>query len=330
VPKSPGGRASVIHEPIVLVSTTIATDGEDPRDLLREALAFEVMFADEAEIDEDRIRRLIASLLRSRGCVLEGISSYFEEDHGPPFWAGHCFIGSRRRGTLFGTVFRAAEEVSELIEASASGELTRTTAPQLVAGGHAASLIGQMEGPWLEAKRLPYDLGSEAGRHELAKDVASFANAREGGTIVLGMGTKRGPDGDRISRLNPVVLGDVSLARYRHILRERVFPAPEGVAFSKVPSGGGLGFVLIGIPPQPEELRPFLVAGTLMGGRVVGSYMSLPQRVGEDTSWASPASIHGLIIAGRAALMGPRTEPGAWSRTVEGPQGRQGRAPGSE
>jgi len=56
------------------------------------------------------------------------------------------------------------------------------------------ALIGLDENTWLEAKgRVPYDFGTPAGRYELAKDTAAFANA-EGGILLVGLATAPAPD----------------------------------------------------------------------------------------------------------------------------------------
>jgi hypothetical protein len=47
------------------------------------------------------------------------------------------------------------------------------------------------EGTWLEGKSKPYLLSEEPQKWELAKDVASFANAEAGGLIVIGVRTER-------------------------------------------------------------------------------------------------------------------------------------------
>jgi hypothetical protein len=45
-----------------------------------------------------------------------------------------------------------------------------------------------------------------------------------------------------------------------------------------------------------------MVTGMLSGGRVIGTYVSVPIRVGEYTSHWDASMIHSLVQAGRVAL----------------------------
>lgn len=58
------------------------------------------------------------------------------------------------------------------------------------------------------------------------------------------------------------------------------------------------------MPAQRRELQPFVVKGAVVGGRVHANFVSLPERVGENTHHASIAEIHSLLQAGRVALRG--------------------------
>ncbi len=210
------------------------------------------------------------------------------------------------RGRTAGDAFWLGSEISALIDAARDGMVVRTTVPALLRGAHAAALLGQPEAPWLEAKRAPYRLAADAEKLELAKDVAGIAAGRSGGLIVLGLATKRGPDGDVVSKLHPLRLSEVRAADYRRVINRYVYPLPEGLTIEKIDSGSGEGYVVIDIPEQPEELKPFLVTHALVGGRVTGNHVSIVQRHGQDNLAATPAAIHGLLVAGRAALAAVR------------------------
>lgn len=206
------------------------------------------------------------------------------------------------RGRTVQDAFDLGSEVDALVEAARDGRVVRETVPALLRGGHAHALLGQPEAPWLEAKRAPYPLASEPEKLELAKDVAAMANSPGGGLIVLGLATRAGPDGDVVSKLHPVRLADVKVRTYRRIINRFVYPLPEGLAIEKIAAGDGAGYVVIDVPTQLEELKPFLVTHALVGGRVSGSHVSVVQRHGQDNVPASPAAIHGLLLAGRVAL----------------------------
>jgi hypothetical protein len=60
-------------------------------------------------------------------------------------------------------------------------------------------------------------------------------------------------------------------------------PLIPDIELSAVERRGGFGFGWIFIPAQPEYARRILVRGALADGRVVGTHVSVPFRVGEDT-----------------------------------------------
>src|SRR3954454_845282 len=55
-------------------------------------------------------------------------------------------------------------------------------------------------------------------------------------------------------------------------------------------------------PPQPDALMPFFVTGAIREGRIMGNHFSLVRRRGDETAITGPEAVHGLIVAGRAAL----------------------------
>jgi hypothetical protein len=57
--------------------------------------------------------------------------------------------------------------------------------------------------------------------------------------------------------------------------------------------------MLIDIPPQPEELRPFLVHGAIVNGRVEGAFISIVRRRGESSIPITAPMIHSTLAAGR-------------------------------
>jgi hypothetical protein len=59
-------------------------------------------------------------------------------------------------------------------------------------------------------------------------------------------------------------------------------------------------FILV--PPQPDALMPFLVAGAIREDQLLGSHFSLVRRRGDETAITQAEEVHGLLVAGRAAL----------------------------
>lgn len=60
--------------------------------------------------------------------------------------------------------------------------------------------------------------------------------------------------------------------------------------------------ILIDIPPQPEELKPFLVHGAIVNGAVEGAFISIVRRRGESSIPTTASMIHSTLAAGRALL----------------------------
>ena len=61
--------------------------------------------------------------------------------------------------------------------------------------------------------------------------------------------------------------------------------------------------LMVLIPPQPEPLWPFLVCGAV-GKKILGNHFSLVRRRDDETVDDTVAVVHGLMVAGRAALSG--------------------------
>lgn len=59
-----------------------------------------------------------------------------------------------------------------------------------------------------------------------------------------------------------------------------------------------MSLVLVEVPPQPEELKAFLVSGAVVHGRVEGAFISIVRRRGEHSLAISPAGIHAAVPAG--------------------------------
>jgi hypothetical protein len=144
--------------------------------------------------------------------------------------------------------------------------------------------------------------GSDIYNWELAKDVAAFANTPTGGVLAFGLPTDSTPDGDVIARPRPFPLTDMPTDAIHEMLTERLFPPIPDIEIqtAELRAGYGLGFILV--PPQPPERLPVMVRGWLDGTVVRHNFLSIPVRVGERTVFDDIASIHSLIVAGRAAL----------------------------
>jgi predicted HTH transcriptional regulator len=123
-------------------------------------------------------------------------------------------------------------------------------------------LIGLVEDEHFDAKSGKYDLSSDGGRLELAKDVSSFAN-RSGGIIVIGAKTTDDPSfyGRRIESISVFPFSLINPPDYHNVIKDWMYPRPDNTEIEWVPSKNesDKGLVYIFIPDQPQNLRPFLI-----------------------------------------------------------------------
>lgn len=165
---------------------------------------------------------------------------------------------------------------------------TIATIAAIIACGDIGRFVGMKEDQWFDAKRPPgYDLNTVAGRWELAKDVASFANAG-GGFIVLGLETKV-----MLAERQEEVLATVSFAEAEFnksqivgVLSQYLHPKLKDVDVRWVEGHmtPGLGVGVIGIPEQPADGRFTLIAQVLDDGMPVKAIVfGLAVRQGSDS-----------------------------------------------
>ncbi|MGH8951943.1 MAG: hypothetical protein ACRDX9_11005 [Acidimicrobiia bacterium] len=220
-------------------------------------------------------------------------------------------LSLKRRGRTVADAYEAATSLYELWEKYEVADFSSTDlAKTTLRAGRPDLLLGQYESVVLECKSTGYDLSSAADKIEFGQDVARFANSDRGGILVLGLKTKSDTKGDRIVSVHPLPSAPKA-SRYHKILDRMIFPPVEGLtveAVSAIP-GGPSSLVVIDVPPQPEELKPFLVSGAVVHGRVEGAFISIVQRRGEHSVPVSPPAIHAALAAGRALLRGQPSDP---------------------
>jgi len=100
-----------------------------------------------------------------------------------------------------------------------------------------------------------------------------------------------------------------TIRRYRQALANRIFPLRTGLVIQTVETESGRGLVVVSIPPQDEELKPFLVHGAIINDRIEGSYISIVRRSGEDSIPITAQQIHSTLPAGRALLRRGQLHP---------------------
>jgi hypothetical protein len=254
----------------------------------------------EKQPDEQVVRGLAAPMLEREGMRIVDLSIH-EEKWGWGLWLT-LEVPILRRSV--GDVLRRADLIGGVIEGAYPAEFDVDSAASVIRARHPELLIGTFESQWLDAKGRPYRLDQKGGQYELAKDVASFANAH-GGLILIGAKTKRRPAGDEINSANGCVLSDAAPTALCSVIGRRIYPRIEGLRVEQIPlSSKDRGVVLIEIPTQAEAHKPFLVAGTKSGNRVSELGFTYAVREGEGTEAPRIEVIHQLIRAGKAGLDG--------------------------
>jgi hypothetical protein len=220
----------------------------------------------------------------------------------------HLIFEISPRGRSVEDALQVGEDMSRLWSATRGGQLSPETIRDLIAAGRASLLIGQPECGWLECKGGAYGLPDRLEEFELAKDIAMLANRPSGGVLLIGPATK-GKDGrDVIRKIVPQPMSVIRPAKYRGTIARTVFPPPQDLVVEAIQSSPGEGILYVRVPPQPEALRPFLVKGAVVDKKIVGSHFSLFYRREDKGVAITTEEIHGLLIAGRAALSLKRPE----------------------
>ena len=134
---------------------------------------------------------------------------------------------------------------------------------EILLSGRLEELKGTLENEFFDAKSKPWELDSERGKLDLAKDVSSLANLH-GGIIIIGATTAPSATYQRneIQEIHPLPISLAPTDRYAHVVREWIYPVPEGIEFKwhQVRAEPDRGLIGVYVPDQNDELRPFLVA----------------------------------------------------------------------
>ena len=236
-------------------------------------------------------------LLRHRATLIE-----LTEEILPLVNMARMTVEISHRGRTVGDALAIGDDLLALWRASLGGELTPATAADLIRAQRPELLVGQRETVWFEAKGGSYDLKDERRAIEFAKDVSALANRAEGGLLVLGLTTSKRGGSDTVKAVRPLSLTDARPARHQQAIDTWVFPPPQDLVIESVEIGPDCAVMFILVPPQPDALMPFLVTGAIREDQLLGSHFSLVRRRGDETAITQAETVHGLMVAGRAAL----------------------------
>lgn len=251
---------------------------------------------------EEAIKAALRPLLDSLGASYVDCGEYGEVPYAgnPWLWAVRFTIEPRSKTVA--DVLKIGVAVQDVLQAIDKGQLNAETAWSLVRMGRASSLYGQPESNWLEVKSLAWDLSTDAGKIELAQDVARFGNGDVDGLLLVGIGTKKVSGAELLVQGPGLTFSAKDVQRHHQVIDARVYPPLQGLVVDAVPDGRGGDLLAIWLPAQPEELKPFLVHGVVIGGKTEGAFISVVRRRGEHSIVDTPQALHAQIAAGRALL----------------------------
>ncbi|MGA5270163.1 hypothetical protein [Streptomyces lydicamycinicus] len=257
-------------------------------------------YIDDVPGDGEAYKESLTLMLERIGCELIHLAPHPNTGSAPPYFT-EIDIRTPTRGRSLADIHKIGQDVLAFIDALQGGVLTRETAVSLLRAAKGDLLIGQPEGPWLDVKVDHYDLSGHAGRISLAQAVARFANAEHGGVVVVGMKAKKVPSGEIIKAVQPVPMDPRMQRKYEYAIEQHLYPPPDYLTIELVAHGEGM-LVVLSLPPQAEELKPFLVHGAIVDGSVEGAFISIVRRRGEASIPITAPSIHATMAAGRALL----------------------------
>lgn len=161
-------------------------------------------------------------------------------------------------------------------------------------------LVGEVENAYFDCKGEPYAIDKETGKMELAKDVSAFANTT-GGFILIGIKTEKSDLhwGDEIKELRPFKQDLVDTTQYENVISSWVFPTLENATVEWVKTEEGKGIVVITIPEQSNNAKPFLNYNAIDGKKRKETFFGFTQRR-SDTN--QPAIITDLQKALRSGF----------------------------
>lgn len=180
-------------------------------------------------------------------------------------------------------------------------------------------IVGTPESEWIDFKSVPpegpYDLSTDKGKFELAKDVAAFSNAG-GGLLVCGFKAKKKQTElyEVAEKVTPFDKKLVDSTKYKDIITEYVRPLIKVKFFwydhpESDPDASGHYFV-IEVPPLSETDRWAMVTrGITDNGQFIKNSWTIPIRNGDTTVFLPPDEVYRLVNDGLRTRRGPAAAP---------------------
>lgn len=173
----------------------------------------------------------------------------------------------------------------------------------ILESGEFGLFVGLLEDLHFEAKNsTPYDLSTEKGRYELAKDVSALANS-DGGYIVIGLHDERQRDQPtgRVSALDLFEESASDVGAIRGVIKEYVYPVIRDLEIRWVPTNAdqSRGVCYVCVPQQPDEKKLFIIARVFEDSEVQkGVVFGIARRVDAANTPMTANDLYTLIQRG--------------------------------
>ncbi len=158
------------------------------------------------------------------------------------------------------------------------------------------------ESDWLDFKSRPYDLASEHGRFELAKDVSGLAEHR-GGVVVIGVRTRQeaGQQEELADKLRAMSPSLTDVDQIRKTVAALVYPPLDPpLELNRFPMDDGKEVVTLRVERQDDAMKPFIVLGAVdETGRQQGNVFGYFKRQGDSTPPVPAQFIQSILRDGR-------------------------------
>jgi hypothetical protein len=180
-------------------------------------------------------------------------------------------------------------------------EISISEIKEIIDNGDFEKLKGRYENEFLDCKREIYKLTTSKEKHELAKDVSSFANA-EGGYILIGPQTEpsKSHPFDEIKNISCMHQNLIDSTQYYNIIKDWIFPEILDITIKWKQSRDSKdkGIVVIHIPKQDDNSKPFLIKKTITKNETIGTIFGYFERRRDQTSYKDVQTIHTLLRNG--------------------------------
>ncbi len=118
----------------------------------------------------------------------------------------------------------------------------------------------------------------------------------------MGVRTKRDPIhfGDEVESINPFGRELIDPQKFYNVLNDWIYPAPQHVSIEWLPycEAGEAGLMVIEVPPQRLESRPFLIRRVCDAGKRIEIVFGYTERRGEETEHWSVEKIQAYLRDG--------------------------------